>query len=82
VCSARALVVVGHSWGTLVALALAIRHPADTAGLVLLSGYYFPTFRLDALMVAPGAKPFGPGFRDARPIETAGRRLRFGARRS
>jgi pimeloyl-ACP methyl ester carboxylesterase len=50
-------VVVGHSWGTLVALALAIRHPADTAGLVLLSGYYFPTFRLDALMVAPAAIP-------------------------
>jgi pimeloyl-ACP methyl ester carboxylesterase len=50
-------VVVGHSWGTLVALALAIRHPADTAGLVLLSGYYFPTFRLDALMVVPGATP-------------------------
>ena len=50
-------VVVGHSWGTLVTLALAIRHPADTAGLVLLSGYYFPTFRLDALMVAPGATP-------------------------
>jgi pimeloyl-ACP methyl ester carboxylesterase len=50
-------VVVGHSWGTMVALALAIRHPADTAGLVLLSGYYFPTFRLDALMVAPGAIP-------------------------
>jgi pimeloyl-ACP methyl ester carboxylesterase len=50
-------VVVGHSWGTLVALALAIRHSAGTAGLVLLSGYYFPTFRLDALMVAPGATP-------------------------
>src|SRR5215213_9503150 len=50
-------VVVGHSWGTLVALALAIRHPADTAGLVLLSGYCFPTFCLDALMVAPGAIP-------------------------
>jgi pimeloyl-ACP methyl ester carboxylesterase len=50
-------VVMGHSWGTLVALALAIQYPADTAGLVLLSGYYFPTFRLDALMVAPGAIP-------------------------
>ncbi len=50
-------VVVGHSWGTLVALALAIRHPADTRGLVLLSGYYFPAFRLDALMVAPVAVP-------------------------
>jgi pimeloyl-ACP methyl ester carboxylesterase len=53
----RRPVVVGHSWGTLVALALAIRHPADTAGLVLLSGYYFPTLRLDALLVAPGAIP-------------------------
>jgi pimeloyl-ACP methyl ester carboxylesterase len=50
-------VLVGHSWGTLVALAYAIRHRFDTAGLVLLSGYYFPTFRLDALMVAPGAVP-------------------------
>jgi pimeloyl-ACP methyl ester carboxylesterase len=50
-------VVVGHSWGTLVALAYAIRHRPDTAGLVLLSGYYFPTFRIDALMVAPGALP-------------------------
>ena len=50
-------VLVGHSWGTLVALAFAIRHQSDTAGLVLLSGYYFPTFRLDALMVVPGAIP-------------------------
>lgn len=50
-------VVVGHSWGTLVALALAVRYPADAAGLVLLSGYYFPIFRLDMLMVAPGATP-------------------------
>jgi pimeloyl-ACP methyl ester carboxylesterase len=50
-------VLVGHSWGSLVALAYAIRHRSDTAGLVLLSGYYFPTFRLDALMVAPVAVP-------------------------
>jgi pimeloyl-ACP methyl ester carboxylesterase len=50
-------VVVGHSWGTLVALAFAVRFPADTAGLVLLSGYYFPTFRLDALLVSFGAIP-------------------------
>ncbi len=51
-------VVVGHSWGTLVALALALDYPADTAGLVLLSGYYFPTVRLDASLVAPVAIPF------------------------
>ena len=50
-------VVVGHSWGTLVALALAVRHRADTAGLVLLSGYYEPTLRPDALMALPGALP-------------------------
>jgi hypothetical protein len=30
--------------GTLVALAFAIRHQSDTAGLVLLSGYYFRPF--------------------------------------
>ena len=45
-------VVAGHSWGTLVALALAERHQADVAGLVLLSGYYFWTLRPDALIVA------------------------------
>ncbi|WP_218127571.1 alpha/beta fold hydrolase [Belnapia rosea] len=50
-------VVVGHSWGAIVALSMAVRHPADTAGLVLLSGYYFWTLRPDVLLVAPGAIP-------------------------
>jgi pimeloyl-ACP methyl ester carboxylesterase len=50
-------VVVGHSWGTIVALSMAVRRPADTAGLVLLSGYYFWTLRPDALLVAAGAIP-------------------------
>lgn len=50
-------VVVGHSWGTIVALALAERHQADTAGLVLLSGYYVWTLRPDVLLVAAGALP-------------------------
>jgi pimeloyl-ACP methyl ester carboxylesterase len=50
-------VVVGHSWGAIVALSLAARHPADTAGLVLLSGYYFWTLRPDVLLVAAGALP-------------------------
>ena len=50
-------VVAGHSWGTLVALNLALAHPADVAGLVLLSGYYFPTLRLDVPLVAPVAIP-------------------------
>lgn len=50
-------VVVGHSWGAIVALSLAARHPADMAGLVLLSGYYFWTLRPDVLLVLPGAMP-------------------------
>src|ERR1700712_744864 len=50
-------VVVGHSWGTLVALALVARHQADIAGLVLISGYYFWTMRPDVLLVVPGALP-------------------------
>ena len=50
-------VVVGHSWGTIVALALAERHQADVAGLVLLSGYYFWTLRPDVLLAVAGALP-------------------------
>ena len=50
-------VLVGHSWGTIVALALAERHQADVAGLVLLSGYYFATLRPDVPLVLPGAMP-------------------------
>jgi pimeloyl-ACP methyl ester carboxylesterase len=49
--------VVGHSWGTLTALALALDHPAQVGGLVLLGGYYYPTFRPDALMMAGPAIP-------------------------
>src|SRR4029077_9624339 len=33
-------VVLGHSWGAAVALALALHHTDDVRGLVLLSGYY------------------------------------------
>jgi pimeloyl-ACP methyl ester carboxylesterase len=50
-------VVVGHSWGTLVALSLALNHAADVQSLVLLSGYYFPTLRLDVLASLPSAAP-------------------------
>ena len=49
--------IVAHSWGTLIALTLALSYPADTAALVLLSGYYFPTLRLDVPLVAPVAIP-------------------------
>jgi pimeloyl-ACP methyl ester carboxylesterase len=50
-------VVLGHSWGTMVALSLALELPDDVAGLVLLSGYYYPSMRLDAPLAAPPAIP-------------------------
>jgi pimeloyl-ACP methyl ester carboxylesterase len=40
-------VVLGHSWGTMVALSLALDHPGFVRSLVLESGYYYPTLRLD-----------------------------------
>lgn len=50
-------ILVGHSWGTLVALALALDHPETVGGLVLLSGYYFPTARADVPLFSPPAIP-------------------------
>jgi pimeloyl-ACP methyl ester carboxylesterase len=50
-------VVVGHSWGTLVALALASEHQHRVRGLVLISGYYFASFRWDAVASIGGALP-------------------------
>jgi pimeloyl-ACP methyl ester carboxylesterase len=50
-------IVLGHSWGTLVALALGLEYPEDVGALVLLSGYYYPTFRLDVPLVSPPAIP-------------------------
>ena len=50
-------VVVGHSWGTLVALAMALDHPDAVGGLVLMSGYYRPTARVDVPLPAAAAIP-------------------------
>ncbi|MCW8085705.1 alpha/beta fold hydrolase [Sabulicella glaciei] len=50
-------VVVGHSWGTLVAMALALNHPEAISGLVLVSGYYYPTVRADIVLFSPPAVP-------------------------
>lgn len=50
-------IVVGHSWGTLVAIALALNHPEAVGGLVLVSGYYFPTTRADVALFSPPAIP-------------------------
>lgn len=50
-------IVVGHSWGTLVAIALALDAPIGTRGLVLLAGYYFPGFRVDVALFSLAACP-------------------------
>lgn len=49
--------VVGHSFGTLVAIALALDRPHLVARLVLLSGYYFATFRPDIVLNGGPAVP-------------------------
>lgn len=50
-------VVVGHSWGALVALAMALDHPHVAGGLVLMGGYYYATARADVLPMAAPAVP-------------------------
>lgn len=50
-------VIFGHSWGTLVALAFAIKHPENVSGLVLASGYYYPTGRADVVVLSTPAVP-------------------------
>jgi pimeloyl-ACP methyl ester carboxylesterase len=50
-------ILVGHSWGTAAALACALEHPDEVGGLVLLSGYYYPTKRADVWMFAAPAIP-------------------------
>jgi pimeloyl-ACP methyl ester carboxylesterase len=59
-CAALAVknpIVLGHSFGTLVALSLALDTALPVRGLVLTSGYYFPTPRLDVALFSPPAIP-------------------------
>jgi pimeloyl-ACP methyl ester carboxylesterase len=50
-------IVLGHSWGSVVAMALALRHPHAVKGLVVASGYYYPTPRADSVLLAGPAIP-------------------------
>jgi pimeloyl-ACP methyl ester carboxylesterase len=49
--------VIGHSFGTLVAVEMALANPGSLAGLVLLGGYYYPTVRIDVPFAAQPAIP-------------------------
>jgi len=49
--------IYGHSWGTLVAVALALQSPELVRSLVLGSGYYYPTLRADTFLLSPPAIP-------------------------
>jgi pimeloyl-ACP methyl ester carboxylesterase len=56
-------IVLGHSWGASVAVALALKFPEMArglvlaCGLVLASGYYYPTIRPDVVALSAPAVP-------------------------
>jgi pimeloyl-ACP methyl ester carboxylesterase len=50
-------IVLGHSWGALVAIAMALDFPESVRSLVLTSGYYYPTLRPD---IPVGSQPAIP----------------------
>ena len=50
-------IVLGHSWGTLVAVSLALRYPEVVRSLVLASGYYYPGPRADVVALSAPAVP-------------------------
>jgi pimeloyl-ACP methyl ester carboxylesterase len=50
-------IVLGHSWGTSVAIAMALAAPGVPRSLVLASGLYFPSVRLDGALLAPPGLP-------------------------
>jgi pimeloyl-ACP methyl ester carboxylesterase len=49
--------ILGHSWGALVAVALALQYPREVQALILASGYYFPRARADVVISSPLAMP-------------------------
>jgi pimeloyl-ACP methyl ester carboxylesterase len=53
---ARAI-VIGHSWGALVAVAMALAQPKKIAGLVLIGGYVWPEPRADVAGLLPTSMP-------------------------
>ncbi|WP_043539954.1 alpha/beta fold hydrolase [Salinarimonas rosea] len=49
--------LVGHSWGALLSLAMALDHPEAVAGAVLMSGFYYPQERGDVAAMGLPAMP-------------------------
>ena len=49
--------ILGHSMGSMVAMAMALDYPATVERLILLGGYYYPSMRVDAMLTAPVALP-------------------------
>ena len=50
-------ILLGHSWGTLVALASAVKYPQMVQSLILASGFYYPKARADVVILSPPALP-------------------------
>ena len=50
-------IVLGHSWGASVAVALALKFETSVKALVLASGYYYPTARVDVAAASMPAMP-------------------------
>jgi pimeloyl-ACP methyl ester carboxylesterase len=50
-------IVLGHSLGASVAMALGLKQESAAGAVVLASGYYYPTLRLDVALVSLGAVP-------------------------
>lgn len=53
----HAPIVLGHSWGALVALSMALEAPGQVRALVLMSGYYHPGLRFDVPWMSAPAVP-------------------------
>src|SRR5512145_267257 len=53
----RRPIVAGHSLGTQVALAMALQFPEDVRALALMSGFYYPSIRMDAVLGSAPAIP-------------------------
>jgi pimeloyl-ACP methyl ester carboxylesterase len=45
-------IVLGHSWGSLVAIAMALDHPRRVRALVLEGGHFYPQRRLDLFLLS------------------------------